>query len=498
MTAFPFDNSYARLPEKFYSRVAPTPVAAPALIAVNRPLAKQLGIDPDWLASAEGVAVVAGNALPEGAEPIATVYAGHQFGSYNPQLGDGRAVLLGEVVNPSGNRLDVQLKGAGPTPYSRGGDGRSPLGPVLREYLLSEAMHTLGIPSTRALAAVTTGDEVVREEFLPGAILARVASSHIRIGTFQFFSASQDNEALAQLLQHVAVRHFPNALVGDNLALGVLHAVINAQARLVAKWQLVGFIHGVMNTDNMLLSGETIDYGPCAFMDTFKPDMVYSSIDHAGRYAYRNQPGIAHWNLACLAQSLVPLLHEDKDEGVALAQKAIDTFPETFVQAHTRGMASKLGLQPTSEESGEAQDAKLVEDLFALMAQHDCDFTLTFRRLADLAGSNPDGAGSIGSLFDIPDPMLPWLSRWRARLDSEPAAAAATRQSEMYRANPVFIPRNHLVQEVIEAATTDRDLDPFHQLAQVLARPCEFDASLSRYARPPDPEQVVRRTFCGT
>ena len=266
----------------------------------------------------------------------------------------------------------------------------------------------------------------------------------------------------------------------------------------MAKWQLVGFIHGVMNTDNMLLSGETIDYGPCAFMDTFKPDMVYSSIDHAGRYAYRNQPGIAHWNLACLAQSLVPLLHEDKDEGVALAQQAIDTFPETFVQAHTRGMASKLGLQPMSEESGEAQDAKLVEDLFALMAQHDCDFTLTFRRLADLAGSNPDGAGSIGSLFDIPDPMLPWLSRWRARLDSEPAAAAATRQSEMYRANPVFIPRNHLVQEVIEAATTDRDLDPFHQLAQVLARPCQFDASLSRYARPPDPEQVVRRTFCGT
>ena len=344
MSTIPFDNSYARMPDKFYSRLAPTPVTEPGAVRVNRALAEQLGLDPEWLSSTQGTRVVAGNGVPEGADPIATVYAGHQFGSYNPQLGDGRAILLGEVLGRDGKRYDIQLKGSGPTPYSRGGDGRSPLGPVLREYVVSEAMHQLGIPTTRALAAVTTGDQVARDEFLPGAVLARVASSHIRIGTFQFFAAQRDIAALRVLLNHVILRHYPEAEATDNPALTLLQAVVSRQASLVASWQLVGFIHGVMNTDNMLICGETIDYGPCAFMDDFHPDKVYSSIDHGGRYAYSNQPAIAHWNLACLAQTLLPLLHDDEEQATALAQKAIDAFPEQFLQAHTRGMARKLGL----------------------------------------------------------------------------------------------------------------------------------------------------------
>ena len=324
--------------------------------------------------------MVAGNAVPPGAEPIATVYAGHQFGGYNPQLGDGRAILLGEVVSPDGQRFDLQLKGSGPTPYSRGGDGRSPLGPVLREYIVSEAMHRLGVPTTRALAAVSTGDMVARDRFLPGAVLARVASSHIRIGTFEYFAARRDTEALQLLADHVIERHYPEAQHSDNPVLALLEGVIARQAQLIAQWQLLGFIHGVMNTDNMLICGETIDYGPCAFMDQFNPDQVYSSIDHGGRYAYRKQPGIAHWNLSCLAQALLPVLHEDQERAVALAQNAINAFPEQFLQANTQGMARKLGLQAIGE-----QDTALVEDLWQLMAQHELDFTLSFRRLADLA-----------------------------------------------------------------------------------------------------------------
>ena len=361
----PFDNSFARLPEAFYTRQTPTPVSEPGPIAVNNDLARQLGIDPAWLTSPEGLAVVAGNTVPDGAQPLASVYAGHQFGSYNPQLGDGRAILLGEVVDDAGHRYDIQLKGSGPTPYSRGGDGRSPIGPVLREYLVSEAMYTLGIPTTRALAAVSTGEQVAREEFLPGAVLARVASSHIRIGTFQYFAAHNDTDSLQASTGHVLARHYPEALDAENQALALLKAVMERQAALVAGWQLLGFIHGVMNTDNMLICGETIDYGPCAFMDTFAADKVFSSIDHGGRYAYRNQPGIAHWNLACLAQCLLPLLDDDKDQAVTLAQAQVDCFPDMFLAAHTRGMARKLGLQ---ELNGD--DNALVEDLFKLMEEH--------------------------------------------------------------------------------------------------------------------------------
>lgn len=492
MNAIPFDNSYARMPETFYTKLSPTPVAAPELIAVNRPLARHLGIDADWLASPEGVQMVAGNAVPEGAEPLASVYAGHQFGSYNPQLGDGRAILLGEVVDGAGHRFDIQLKGSGPTPYSRGGDGRSPLGPVIREYLVSEAMHALGVPTTRALAAVTTGDQVVREQFLPGAVLARVASSHIRIGTFQYFAANKNTQALQTLTSHTLTRHYPEQLVAENQPLALLQAVVARQASLVARWQLLGFIHGVMNTDNMLLCGETIDYGPCAFMDAFQADKVFSSIDQGGRYAYRNQPGIAHWNLACLAQSLLPLLHDEQDEAVAIAQTAVDRFPELFVQAHTEGMAAKLGL---AEITGD--DTALVEDLFQLMADHQLDFTLTFRRLADLADESSPGQATVKELFEIPDALLPWLARWRERQQRE-SNEPTDRQARMYAANPAFIPRNHRVQEAIAAASDDGDFQPFHALHAALAMPYQYDPSLARYATPPRPEQEVRQTFCGT
>jgi uncharacterized protein YdiU (UPF0061 family) len=486
----PFDNSYARLPEHFYSRLAPTTVAEPGPIRVNRALAEYLNIDADWLASPEGTAAIAGNAVPEGAEPLATVYAGHQFGNYNPQLGDGRAILLGEVVARDGQRFDIQLKGSGPTPYSRGGDGRSPLGPVLREYIVSEAMYALGIPTTRALAAVTTGEPVARERFEPGAILARVASSHLRIGTLQFFAARGDLEALQTLVDHVLARHYPDA-GGDNRALTLLNCVIDAQARLVARWQLVGFIHGVMNTDNMLLCGETIDYGPCAFMDSFHPDTVYSSIDHAGRYAYRNQPGIAHWNLAVLAQTLLPILAEDQDQAVEIAQGAVDVFPDTFMAAHTEGLGRKLGL---AEVTGD--DTRLIEDLFTVMAEQELDFTLTFRHLADLADPHSEAA-KVDDLFTAPEPLQTWITRWQTRL-AQDSATPAERQRAMYRANPAFIPRNHQVQAAISAAADDGDFSVFHRLVERLEKPMAYSEADSDLAVPPRPEQVVRQTFCGT
>ena len=486
----PFDNSYARLPEHFYSRLAPTTVAEPGPIRVNRALAEYLTIDADWLASAAGTAAIAGNAVPEGAEPLATVYAGHQFGSYNPQLGDGRAILLGEVVARDGRRFDIQLKGSGPTPYSRGGDGRSPLGPVLREYIVSEAMYALGIPTTRALAAVTTGEPVMRERFEPGAVLARVASSHLRIGTLQFFAARGDLAALQTLVDHVLARHYPDA-EGDNRALTLLECVVDAQARLVARWQLVGFIHGVMNTDNMLLCGETIDYGPCAFMDNFHPDTVYSSIDHAGRYAYRNQPGIAHWNLAVLAQTLLPLLDTDQDRAVALAQGAVDVFPDTFMAAHTAGLGQKLGLADVT-----ADDTPLIEDLFTVIAEQELDFTLTFRHLADLADPG-SGSATVDDLLTAPVPLQTVISRWQSRLAQE-STTATDRQRSMYRASPAFIPRNHLVQAAISAAADDGDYSVFHRLVERLENPLQYDETDRDLALPPRPEQVVRQTFCGT
>ena len=485
-----FDNSYLQLPERFYSRLAPTPVSQPGLIRFNQALAGQLGISADWLSSPGGVELLAGNEVPTGAEPIATVYAGHQFGNWVPQLGDGRAILLGEVIDRDGQRYDIQLKGSGRTPYSRGGDGRAPLGPVLREYIVSEAMAALGVPTSRALAAVSTGDAVYREGALPGAVLTRVAQSHIRIGTFQYFYSLQDHEGLRLLADHVITRHYPQAAATDNPVQALLENAVAAQARLIAQWQLLGFIHGVMNTDNMLLSGETIDYGPCAFMDEFHPNRVFSSIDHQGRYAYSNQPGIAHWNLANLAQTLLPLLDGDTGQARERAQATIDVFPELYQAAYRQGMARKLGL--AAIEDG---DETLASDLLGLMAQERIDFTLSFRRLADLA--QPGSGQEIGELFEFSEVFTPWLQRWRQRTEQDPQSAGE-RRAMMYRASPAFIPRNHMVEAAIASAEADNDYAPFNQLVDLLGQPHDYQPDLAQFARPPRPGQEVTQTFCGT
>ena len=490
-SAFPFDNSYARLPDRFYARVEPEPVGAPRLIRLNRALAAELGLDADRLAQPDGVEALAGNRPPEGAEPLAQAYAGHQFGGWVPQLGDGRAVLLGEVIDRAGRRRDIQLKGAGRTPFSRMGDGRAPLGPVLREYIVSEAMAALGVPTTRALAAVETGEEVVRETMLPGAVLTRVAASHIRVGTFQFFAARNDTDALRRLADHVIERHYPDAAGAESPYLALLEGVIARQARLVALWMGLGFIHGVMNTDNMAVSGETIDYGPCAFMDEFHPGKVFSSIDRGGRYAFANQPRIAQWNLAQLAQSLLPLMPGSGDEAVALLQAAIDRYPGLWLEEWLGVMRAKLGL--ATEREG---DQGLIEDLLARMSENEADFTLTFRRLANVAtGDAGEGEGPRG-LFADPAAFDAWADRWRERLAGEDGAPAELR-ARLLSANPLFIPRNHLVEEAIRAAHGG-DYAPFEALLDVLAAPFGDQPERARYAEPPRAEQVVRRTFCGT
>ncbi len=491
---FPFDNSYARLPEQFYAHVFPTPVESPQLIKVNEALALRLGIDAEWLASDGGVQVLAGNEVVPESTPIATAYAGHQFGNFVPQLGDGRAVLLGEIVDDSGKRVDVQLKGAGRTPFSRGGDGRAPLGPVLREYVVSEAMAALGIPTTRALAAVTTGEAVFREDTLPGGVLTRVASSHIRVGTFQFFAARRDGEALRLLADHVIARHYPQAAQAPRPYRALLDAVIRAQAELIAKWMLIGFIHGVMNTDNMSIAGETIDYGPCAFLDTYDPQTVYSAIDRDGRYAYFRQPAIGQWNLARFAETLLPLLADDTDAAVKDAESALDAYPAIFQQAYERGLCRKLGL--TTEAEG---DAELGRDLLQLMHDNGADFTLTFRRLSEAAAAVDDDKrdGEVRALFTDGAAVDAWLKRWRQRLSRESGDPAA-RGAAMLSVNPLYIPRNHLVEAVIQAAIHDNDFAPFHELAAVLADPFERKPGFERYESPPHPHERVHRTFCGT
>ncbi|MCA0418305.1 MAG: YdiU family protein [Proteobacteria bacterium] len=489
MIPIAFDNSYARLPERFYAAVVPTPVAAPRLIRLNAPLATQLGLDPDWLKGPEGVATLAGNGLPDGAASIATAYAGHQFGGFSPQLGDGRAILLGEVVDQGGRRYDLQLKGAGPTPFSRRGDGRAALGPVLREYIVSEAMAVLGIPTTRALAAVLTGEPVRRETLLPGAVLARVASSHIRIGTFQYFAARGDVEALRLLADHVIARHYP-ACAGEGRYLALLEAVVAAQASLIARWMTIGFIHGVMNTDNMSIAGETIDYGPCAFMDAYHPTTVFSSIDEHGRYAYANQPPIARWNLTRFAETLLPLLDDDIDKAVPIAQGALDRFDPQFQVHLIAGFRRKLGFA-TEEEA----DVALIKGLLDAMQAGEADFTLVFRRLSEEAGQ--DRAESCRSLFKDPAAFDAWEGLWRQRLQREPASAEARRDA-MLRINPLYIPRNHQVEAVIEAAVEQGDFAPFEALVGVLARPFEAQPGHEDYERPPAAHERVLATFCGT
>jgi uncharacterized protein YdiU (UPF0061 family) len=490
--ALRFDNSYSRLPETFYSRVEPVRVPEPRLIRLNDALAGHLGIDRSWLRSDAAVRTFAGNEIPEGAEPIATVYAGFQFGSWNPRLGDGRAILLGELIGRDGIRYDVQLKGSGRTPYSRSGDGKAPLGPVLREYVVSEWMAAVGVPTSRSLAAVTTGEQVFREAGpVPGAVLTRVAQSHIRVGTVQYFASRGDENAVRILLDHVIDRHFPDARSAENSYRAMLDGVIARQADLVARWLAVGFIHGVMNTDNMLLSGETIDYGPCAFLDEYDPQKVLSSIDHGGRYAYGNQPAIAHWNLASLAEAMFFLLDDDREQAFASAQSALDEFPGRLLSARRRTMLEKIGLTTQREE-----DDRLIDDLLSTMAAARADFTLTFRGLTELA--DPADVAEIDSIYQLPETLVPWLTRWRERVALESAVTPAERRRRMAAANPCFLPRNHLVEEVIAAAVTHDDFQPFNDLVDLLARPTEWRSDQARYARPPRPEEVVQRTFCGT
>lgn len=488
---FRFDNSYARLPDRFYVRLKPVPVAAPGLVKVNEAVAADLGLDAVALSSPQGLAILAGNTVPAGAEPLAMAYAGHQFGGFSPQLGDGRALLLGEVRARDGRRRDIHLKGSGPTPFSRRGDGRAALGPVLREYIVSEAMAALGIPTTRTLAAVTTGEKIRREGMEPGAVLTRVARSHVRVGTFQYFAASDDVEGVRLLADHVLARLYPHLEVADNRYLALLDAVIERQAALVASWMHIGFIHGVMNTDNMALSGETIDYGPCAFMDEFHPDTVYSSIDHQGRYAYANQPSIAQWNLARLAETLLPLIDADEQRAIDAATQSVERFAVHFVAAYVTGLRRKLGLLSPRDD-----DIKLINDLLGRMAAGRADFTLTFRGLAD-AMSDPAADAEVARLFAEPEAYHQWAARWRERLSSE-GGDGSERRSTMRVANPLFIARNHLVEEAIRAAVDTGDLMPFETLVGVLQRPFEDQPGRERFTRPPRPEEVVHATFCGT
>lgn len=490
MTVRPsFDNSYARLPERFFARHPPTPVAAPELLQLNRPLAAELGLDAAWLAGEEGIAMLGGVRVPDGADPISTAYAGHQFGHLNPQLGDGRAVLLGEVVAPDGSRRDLQLKGAGPTPFSRNGDGRAAIGPVLREYLVSETMHALGIPTTRALAAVATGEPVVRERLLPGAVLCRVASSHIRVGTFQYFAMRGDTDALRALADHVIARHYPELSGAEVPYRALVEAVSARQATLVARWLCVGFVHGVMNTDNCSVAGETIDFGPCAFLDGYDPDAVFSSIDHGGRYAYLAQPRIARWNVARLAEAMLPLLGPDEASAVAEANAAIARFPALFEAAYGQGLQAKLGLAGDREG-----DAALAEDLLAMMAASRADFTLVFRRLCAAAEGPTE---PVRELFvDLPA-FDAWAERWRARVAEDGRGADAIAAS-MRQVNPAYIPRNHHVEAVLEAATERGDLAPFERFLAVLSRPYEEQGGADAFLISPVPAGQGYRTFCGT
>lgn len=477
-----FENSYAQLPDRFFARTEPNPVSAPRIIRINRPLASELNLDPDWLESRAGLEMLAGNEFPDGASPIALAYAGHQFGGFVPQLGDGRALLIGEVIDAQGIRRDIQLKGSGPTRFSRHADGRAALGPVLREYIVSEAMAALGIPTTRTLAAVLTGDPVFRETRLPGAILTRVAASHVRIGTFQYFAARGDTDGLKTLSEYVIDRHFPKIAKHEQPQLALLEAVISGQAELVARWMLVGFIHGVMNTDNMTISGETIDYGPCAFMDEYDPATVFSSIDSQGRYSYANQPRIAVWNLARLAETLLPSLHEDGDEAVRIAEGALKKFQSLYEAAFHRGLRRKLGL--LSEEEG---DIALIADLFEIMARNKADFTLTFRSL-DKADTR--------LLFADPGSFDDWHARWQQRFARESDAAAS--RHVMLSTNPKYIPRNHRVEAVIKAAVEASDFRLFEELLTVVGSPFEEQPDMARYSLPPEGHERVLQTFCGT
>ena len=485
---FAFDNSFVRELDGLYEPWSAAFAPAPVLLALNEQLAAELGVDADALRAPGAVAVLAGNAMPDGATPVAQAYAGHQFGGYSPRLGDGRALLLGEVLDVHGRRRDLHLKGSGRTPFARGGDGKAAVGPMLREYAIGEAMHALGIPTTRALAVVASGEQVVRETMLPGAVLTRVAASHVRVGTFQYAAARDDMALLRRLADYAIARHHPHAAEAQNPYLALLQAVADAQASLIASWMLVGFVHGVMNTDNMTISGETIDYGPCAFMDAFDPATVFSSIDHGGRYAYGNQPPIAQWNLARLAETLLPLIDDDTEAAVAAATAVLQSFPGRYQEHRDRGLREKMGLA-----DGCGDDEALADDLLALLSAQEVDFTSCFRALSCALRGD---ASRARSLFSKPSAFDAWSDRWRAELSSQASHPEAVAEA-MDRVNPVYIPRNHHVEAALDAATAG-DLEPFGVLLDVLARPFDERPGLEAYAAPAPPSFGEYCTFCGT
>jgi len=478
-----FDNSYAKLPNHFYSKTLPTPVANPKLIKLNDQLAKELGLNIKELKSGKGATFFSGNFIAPGSKPIALAYAGHQFGNFVPQLGDGRAVLLGEIIDKQGRRFDIQLKGSGQTPFSRRGDGRAALGPVIREYILSEAMNSLGVNTARSLAFVTTGEPVFREAELPGAIITRVASSHIRIGTYEYFAARGDVDALKTLSDYTISRHYPECADAENPYILLFKKVMNAQAKLIASWMHIGFIHGVMNTDNTSIAGETIDYGPCAFMDEYNPGQVFSSIDHQGRYAYANQPYIAQWNLARFAQSILPLLNEDMKKSIEIAEELLSEFPAIYESYWLAGMRKKIGLFTNNEG-----DTKLIKELLNIMHQNKFDFTNIFRKLSDVEG------------FDIllnNSEFQEWNVKWKNRLGSENKNSNDHRKL-MKSVNPVFIPRNHRIEGIIKSAVNENDYAPMNEMLKVLSKPYNEQLDFLHYAIPPKPEERVTATFCGT
>jgi serine/tyrosine/threonine adenylyltransferase len=479
------EHSYFALPPRFYEQVAPTPVANPRVAIFNRLLAEELGWDAQAV-EREAAGMFSGNQLPEDATPIAMAYAGHQYGHFVPRLGDGRAILLGEVRG-----RDVQLKGSGLTSFSRNGDGRAAIGPMLREYIISEAMHAFGIPTTRSLAVVLTGERVYREHVLPGAVLTRIAASHIRVGTFQYFAVRNDQEAVRLLLDYVIARHYPEAKDAEVPALAVLKAVAERQAALIAQWMGVGFIHGVMNTDNMAISGETIDYGPCAFMDTYNPKTVFSSIDEYGRYSYVNQPAIAQWNLARFAETVLPLIDSDIERAVGIATELVQSFSDRFEEAFLNVMRRKIGLT-----SSIADDSGLIQRLFAAMEEGEADFTLTFRQLAVAAESSANDAALL-DLFTKRAGIEAWLPDWRQRLSTDPQSPS-DRASQMRRVNPAFIPRNHRVEAALNAASDKEDLEPFKRLLALVQQPYDDHPGSAEYALPPQPSERVLHTFCGT
>lgn len=478
-----FDNSYARLPEIFYKKQLPTPVREPKLIVFNDTLAASLGLDAEVLKGEAGTAVLAGNQIPEAAEPLAQAYAGHQFGHFT-MLGDGRAVLLGEQITPQGERVDIQYKGSGRTPYSRGGDGRAGLGPMLREYIISEAMHGLGIPTTRSLAVVETGEQIIRETMQPGAVLTRVGASHLRVGTFQYAANFGKVEDLRALADYAIERHYPEIKTEENRYVLLLKELINRQAGLIAKWLHVGFIHGVMNTDNMTISGETIDYGPCAFIDVYDPATVFSSIDRDGRYAFGNQPYIGGWNLTRFAESILPLLHEDEDEAVKLAEEALSDFSEVFAAKWLAGMRAKLGMM-----NEEAEDKTLIADLLNLMQKHHADYTNTFRALTFSQLEEND-------LFKSEE-FTQWHEKWQERLGRQQESKEAS-QELMKKSNPAVIPRNHRVEEALEAAVEKGDFTVMERLLAVLSNPYAHSPEEADYCKPPAPSKLPYRTYCGT